>query len=452
MHVFRRILLPTGMCLARRTVVSVSSTLNDLARSGDVGSIYEIGRQILDKERSVDNESNRMHEAKLWLEIAAENGHAESQFLLGVLLLENFSKNEISMEKAKTSQDVIDQINAIKKAARKAKKDRINSSKKSIKSVEKSKQSESPHICSSDCIHHGDLGVYKVMNSDNIPNEGDGKVWLKRAAQGDHGKAMCYLGNLYLAENTEDGIQNALLWYNRAAKLPQPSSDALFNLGNIYFEGRENAGVPIDLPKSFEYFYSAALLGDISAQYWIGHCYLTGEGGSPLLDYNKSIEFFSKAANAHHYKAHYYLSSIYRSGLSSPHGCIAANKDLFLSHLRISVSGDDDDAQYCMADILMHGDDSLGIPEDKLQARRYYELASEQGHVEATVSLGALHYHGLCGLSKDSRKAFEVYNKAAEMGSKEAWRNLASMYHLGDGVPKSEETAKQIMKIVKNMP
>ncbi len=446
MLVFRRMLVPTSLRLVR-----LASSLHDLARNGDVASIYEIGRQILDKERSVDNEANRLHEAKLWLEISAENGHVESQFLLGVLLVENFSKNEITTEEAKTSQDVIDQINAIKKAARKAKKDRVSKSNKAVKRVEEKKQPESPHVCTSNCVHHNELGVHKVINNNDESNDNDGKMWLKRAARGDHGKAMCYLGNLYLAENTDEGIHNAILWYNRAAKLPQPSSDALFNLGTIYFEGNESAGIPADLPKSFEYFYSAALLGDISAQYWIGHCYLTGEGGCPLIDYNKSVEFFSKAANAKHYKAHYYLGSMYRSGLSSPHGNIEANKDLFLSHLRIAVDGDDDDAQYCMADLLMHGDDSLNIPEDKLKARKYYELASDQGNVEATVSLGALHYHGLCGLPKDSRKAFEIYNKAAEMGSKEAWRNLASMYHLGDGVPKSEETAKQIMKIIKTM-
>ena len=59
-----------------------------------------------------------------------------------------------------------------------------------------------------------------------------------------------------------------------------------------------------------------------------------------------------------------------------------------------------------------------------------------------------MHYHGLGGLPKDPRKAFETYNKAAELGSKEAWRNLAAMYFIGDGVPKSEETARHIMKVI----
>jgi TPR repeat protein len=101
------------------------------------------------------------------------------------------------------------------------------------------------------------------------------------------------------------------------------------------------------------------------------------------------------------------------------------------------------------------------------------------------VCLGAMHYHGMAGMERDPRKAFEVYNLAAErgqfswilleatcsrqlllfvlillplhcrhfilnclIGSLEAWRNLAAMYFTGDGIPKSEETAKEIMRVM----
>ena len=33
----------------------------------------------------------------------------------------------------------------------------------------------------------------------------------------------------------------------------------------------------------------------------------------------------------------------------------------------------------------------------------------------------------------------------------EAWRNLAAMYYCGDGVSKSEEMAKQIMKMLREL-
>jgi hypothetical protein len=36
------------------------------------------------------------------------------------------------------------------------------------------------------------------------------------------------------------------------------------------------------------------------------------------------------------------------------------------------------------------------------------------------------------------------------VGSLEAWRNLAAMYFTGDGIPKSEETAKEIIRVMFN--
>ena len=42
---------------------------------------------------------------------------------------------------------------------------------------------------------------------------------------------------------------------------------------------------------------------------------------------------------------------------------------------------------------------------------------------------------------------FLLYGHPAQ-GSLDAWRNLASMHYLGDGVPKSVDLAKEIMKVV----
>ena len=51
-------------------------------------------------------------------------------------------------------------------------------------------------------------------------------------------------------------------------------------------------------------------------------------------------------------------------------------------------------------------------------------------------------------------KAFQYYNLAAESGNKAAWKNIASMYLLGEGVPKSVDTAQHIMKVIfgENLP
>ena len=122
------------------------------------------------------------------------------------------------------------------------------------------------------------------------------------------------------------------------------------------------------------------------------------------------------------------------------------------------------------------------------------QRARSLGHAEATFTLGALHYRGLVGevvvndnssetcnhshshtnecthththphtetqtrthahtythtyIPVDKHAAYIYYNEAAELGSENAWRSLAAMYYLGDGVAKSEETAREIMRVI----
>lgn len=46
--------------------------------------------------------------------------------------------------------------------------------------------------------------------------------------------------------------------------------------------------------------------------------------------------------------------------------------------------------------------------------------------------------------------AFRCYQTAAEGGNMLSWRNIASMYALGEGVPRSEQMAKHIMTTLGN--
>jgi TPR repeat protein len=443
-------------------------------------SIAEIGRQYLDGEL----EDTTQEEARRWLETAAELDHVESKFLLGMLLVtEKRSDTVVEAESMSAGSAetraaaVLKEIREATKAARKARKERLMS--KSKKQQQQSADDSAPRK----------LTDYEI-----------GVDWLRQAARGDNAKAMCYLGNLLLngsgsekSEAIPDDAFEALLWYERASKLVPPSPDALFNLGTLYFDGREGLVTP-DLIKSFSYFQRAADLNDISSQFWVGHCYLSGEGGVSRPDPVLALKYLKLAADGGHSSAMYHLATIYRSGLSvedvlrvsstsrnhdhshehdhacthnhdhshshvhdsSPAACapppaltaptVAANKELFFSYLHQAVAAEDADALYCLAD--MHIQGLEGLPKDEVKGRELVELASARGHAEATVSLGAMYYHGLCGLEKDARRAFELYNAAAELGSQEAWRNLAAMYYTGDGVPQSEETAKEIMRVI----
>lgn len=113
------------------------------ALNGNLDSIAEIGRQYLDGEL----EDATKQEARRWLETAAELGHVESKFLLGMLLVTKKSSDAIveaepiSTGSAETrAAAVLKEIREATKAARKARKERLMS--KSKKQLQQQKQQQ----------------------------------------------------------------------------------------------------------------------------------------------------------------------------------------------------------------------------------------------------------------------------------------------------------------------
>lgn len=88
-----------------------------------------------------------------------------------------------------------------------------------------------------------------------------------------------------------------------------------------------------------------------------------------------------------------------------------------------------------------------GFPKNPSLALKYYKLSSSSGSATASVTLGALYYHGLPpSILKNKSEAFQYYQKAGELGSKDGWMNVAACYAEGEGVGKCEKTAKYIVE------
>ena len=97
----------------------------------------------------------------------------------------------------------------------------------------------------------------------------------------------------------------------------------------------------------------------------------------------------------------------------------------------------DVEAQYLLALKYEHGE---GVPQDYVEARKWYLKAAEQGHAEAQYSLGILYSNGH-GVPQDYVEARKWYLKAAEQGHAAAQLNLGALYHSGQGVPQDYVTA-----------
>ena len=74
------------------------------------------------------------------------------------------------------------------------------------------------------------------------------------------------------------------------------------------------------------------------------------------------------------------------------------------------------------------------MPQDFLEAVRWYHHAAEQGHADAQSNLGVMYHRGE-EVPQDNLKAVMWYHRAAEQGHAFAQSNLGVMYAKGAGVP-----------------
>ncbi len=102
-----------------------------------------------------------------------------------------------------------------------------------------------------------------------------------------------------------------------------------------------------------------------------------------------------------------------------------------LEELRPLAERGDDRAQYFLGSMYADGE---GIPQDSVEAVKWYHLAAEQGDADAQFSLGGLYYYG-AGIPQDSVEAVKWYHLAAEQGDAGAQIQLGNIYENGAGVP-----------------
>ncbi len=87
------------------------------------------------------------------------------------------------------------------------------------------------------------------------------------------------------------------------------------------------------------------------------------------------------------------------------------------------------EAQFWLAEAYRLG---LGVPQNYLEAARWYEAAVDQGSAPAMNGLAGLYAEGL-GVAPDPDRAFALISAAAEAGAPEFLHNLATAHEFGIG-------------------
>jgi TPR repeat protein len=82
------------------------------------------------------------------------------------------------------------------------------------------------------------------------------------------------------------------------------------------------------------------------------------------------------------------------------------------------------------------------VPQDFVEAAKWFRKAAEQGYAKAQYDLGAMHWDGI-GVRRDFIEAAQWFRKAAEQGYAKAQYNLGLAYENGQGVAQDSAQAAQ---------
>ena len=212
-----------------------------------------------------------------------------------------------------------------------------------------------------------------------------------------------------------------------------------FILGAMYAEGR---GVGKSEEEAVKWYRLAADAGLDEAQFSLGAMYANGLGVAQ--NDVEAVKWYRLAAEAGHDTAQCNLGFMYASGKGVTQDNVAAEK-----WYRLSAEAGNADGQCNMGVMYAHG---KGVAQDINFAYIWFSLAADQEHKEAGKALkkiakrmppeqiseaqfimGLMCAEGL-SIPQNDVEAVKWYRLAAEAGNADAQYNLGVMYARGKGV------------------
>ena len=225
---------------------------------------------------------------------------------------------------------------------------------------------------------------------------------LKELAEEGDRDAQYVVGAFFhtgLGKYIEINKIKAVKWYKLAAKeddrgkgRKDGQNDALFALGNIYYDLEIGDGIVQDFEEAVKWFKIAAKRGHRRSQYNVGYMYYIG-GYKGILgkkgitkDKQEAVKWWRPCAEQGYIKCQYMLGLSY-------YKAVAAD----------------------------------GIVQDLHEAAKWFDMAAKQGDKDAQYNLGVMYYKGK-GVPKDLLMAHQLFNLAAAQGDKESryYKNKAA--------------------------
>ena len=358
-------------------------------------------------------------DALYWYRRAAEQGHAEAEFELGLLYLYGQSgrygawfrnarsENEFA---ALSNRDILfpngldvpfDFTEALHWLKRAAARGRVEA--------------------------QANVGLLHLHGQEQ-PDYSEAFRWLSVAAEGgnaeaQHGLAILYVNGL----GRQRDVAKAIEWYERAAI--QGNQSAQSALGYLYAFGGD---VDHDFDRAALCLYEASIQGNAQAAFHLG--LLHADNSWSGYDMAKAALCFQRAARRGHVPAMLNLAQIHRDGLVGD----AASEKAAMWY-RIAADAGDPEGQFQLGTLYATGD---GVVADRAEAARLYRLAAEQGHAFAQHNLAEALLDGT-GVVQDESEAARWYLAAAEQGLGESEAALGELHSTGRGVERDPNLARQ---------
>lgn len=171
----------------------------------------------------------------------------------------------------------------------------------------------------------------------------------------------------------EDSSAALARWYQQAST---GDTNAQYELFKIY---RSNQGAEHSIKHAIRWLHSAGNSGHLEAQYWLGYIYFLGQGVG--RDVDGGMAWYKKSAAGGYVHAQFALGQIYNGW-----------------HYRF-------------------------YPGDATQARHWFSLAAEQGHIQSIFIIGCGHYFGF-DQPVDVTAGLAWFQKAAVLGDDTAMASL----------------------------
>lgn len=185
------------------------------------------------------------------------------------------------------------------------------------------------------------------------------------------------LGRLYESgKGVPQDLQEAVRWYVRAADLGYDR--AQLRLGRLFRDGAE--GVPQNGQLAEQYFKKAGDGGNVAAMNEIGLMYLKGKGVTANV--KTAHDWFEKAAAAGSVEGDYNLGLLYQAGYNGQPDFVRAAESF-----EKAANARDGLSMLALGDLYASG---KGLPQNKVQAHMWYDLAKDNGAPAGGQRMAAL--------------------------------------------------------------